>query len=53
MGKIEEDLKKINAEIDAAADKALQAAERSKFTGVWGLLAIVAVLGIVLWALLR
>jgi hypothetical protein len=52
MGKIEEGLKKVNADIDAAADKGLQQAQKSGYTG-WILVGVLAGLVLIVWFLSR
>lgn len=42
-GDIELKAKQLNAQLDDEADKALDAAKRSPFTGIWMLFAILAV----------
>jgi vacuolar-type H+-ATPase subunit E/Vma4 len=46
---IELKAKQLNAKLDEAADAGLQKAQRSQFTGLWMLLAILAILAGVLW----
>jgi hypothetical protein len=48
MGKIEEGLRKVNADIDAAADKGLQQAQKSSYTG-WILFGILALIVFIVW----
>jgi hypothetical protein len=50
---IELKAKQINAKLDEAADSVLQKGQRSQFTGLWMLLAILAVLAGVLWFIVR
>ncbi|HEU4854985.1 MAG TPA: hypothetical protein VFS89_06810 [Nitrosospira sp.] len=52
-GDIELKAKKLNAQLDAAADGALQKAQKSPFTGVGVLLVILAVFVGFLWLLVR
>lgn len=50
---IENKAKQLNAQLDRAADGALQKAQKSPFTGAGMLLAIFAALCFVLWLLIR
>ena len=60
VNKIEEDAegielkaKRLNAELDAEADKALSVAQKSPFTGVGLLLVILVVVVVGVWLLIR
>jgi flagellar biogenesis protein FliO len=48
MSKLQDDLQKINNEIDATADKGLQAAQKSSYTG-WILFGILALIVFIVW----